>query len=186
MAGFAGPGMTLAGGLTSAIGTLAGGQAAANMGSMHQGAQQFQATQDIQNSAADIAAGGRAGINANQKANLQRSTAVADAGAGGVETTTGSALTNQAGIVAKGKYAAGMDLANGQNAAAGELNKASAATYTGLMDQMGGQMAKTASEFSAAGTIMGAGGSAYKNFGGGGGAINGGVNVPGFDPIGFG
>jgi hypothetical protein len=78
-----------------------------------------------------------------------------------------------------------MDLANGQNAAAGDLNKAAAATYTGLMDQQGGQMAQTASEFGAVGTLMGAGGSAYKNFNGFG-AINGGINVPGFDPIGFG
>jgi hypothetical protein len=180
--------LALGGGAVSAIGTLAGGSAAATTGSMQQQAQQFAATQDTMNAAADVAAGGRAGVNLNQKANLLRSTAVANAGAGGVESTTGSALTNQAQIVARGKYSAAMDLANGQNAAAGDLNKAAAARFTGLMDEQGGQIAQTGSEFAAAGTLMGAGGSAYKNFngGGGGGAINGGINVPGFDPIGFG
>jgi len=161
-------GATLAGGGLSAMGTLAGGSNAATTGRMQQQAQQFQATQDTMNSAADIAGAQRQAIDTGNKANLMRSSAVAGAAAGGVETNTGSAVTNQAQITARGRYAAALDLFNGQNAASSDLNKAAAAQYNGTMDLMGGQMQQEASEYAAAGTLAGAGGTAFKLFGGGG------------------
>jgi hypothetical protein len=161
-------GMMAAGAGLSATGTLAGGANAATTGRMQQQAQQFQATQDTMNSAADIAGAQRQAIDTSNKANLTRSSAVAGAAAGGVVTTSGSAVTNQAQITARGSYASALDLWNGQNAASSDLNKAAAAQYQGTMDLMGGQMQQEASEFAAAGTLAGAGGTAFKLFRGGG------------------
>jgi hypothetical protein len=159
-------GLALAGGAISAAGTLMGGAGAAKMGAMQQQAADFQAQQDIMNSAAEIAAAQRKSIDTQYKTNLLRSRAVAGAAAGGVETTTGSPLTNEAQIEARGRYAASLDLWNGQNAATGDLNKAAAAYYySGEMAALGGEMAQDASFFSAAGTLMSSGASAYKMYG---------------------
>jgi hypothetical protein len=149
----------------SAMGTLAGGANAAAMGRMQQQAADFQATQDTMNSASEIAAAGRRSQDTLLKANLTRSTAVANAAAGGVTTTAGSALTNQAQIASRGQYAAALDMWNGQNAASGDLNKAAAAHYSGLLDEIGGEMQQKASEFTAFGTLASGGASAYKIYG---------------------
>lgn len=157
--------LALAGGAMSAAGTLAGGSAAATMGRMQQQAALFQATQDTMNGAAEIAAASARSQEMRMQANLTRSRAVAQAGAGGVVTTGGSTVTNEAEISARGGYASALELWNGQNAATGELNKAAAAEYSGQMDLMGGQMAQEASEFSAAGTLVSSGASAFKAYG---------------------
>lgn len=176
--------LALGGGVMSAMGTLAGGQNAAAYGKMQRQAAEFQATQDTMNSAADIASAQRQAIDISQKANLARSAAVAGAAAGGVTTTSGSPLTNEAQIAARGKYASALDLWNGQNAATGDLNKAAAAHYTGLVDEAGGEMQKQASEFSAFGTLASAGASAFKMYNMPGG--NAGLNTSGlfnFNPV---
>src|SRR5579885_520256 len=158
-------GLALVGGALQAAGTLMGGSAAAAYGRMQQQAAEFQATQDVMNSASEIAAASRRSIETLQKANLTRSAAVATAAAGGVTTTAGSPLTNDAEISARGHYAAALDLWNGQNAATADLNKAAAAHYSGLMDEIGGQMAQQASYLSAAGTLASSGASAYRMYG---------------------
>src|SRR5262249_52914310 len=113
---------------------------------------------------------------------------VAQAAAGGVTTTTGSPLTNEAQIAARGRYASNLELWNGQNAASGDLNKAAAAHYSGLVDQIGGEMQQTASEFSAAGTLASSGASGYKMYGmgGGGGGSSWGPGVGATGPIPYG
>jgi hypothetical protein len=152
----------VAGGALSAAGTLAGGANAAQTGAMKQTAQQFAAQQDVQNSASDIAAAQRQGIDVKQKANLVASTARANAAASGVDASTGSAATNQAQIGARGEYESLMDLWQGQNRASGDLNKAAAATYQGQIDELSGQAQQTASYLSAGGTLAASGASAYK------------------------
>ena len=178
-------GSALAGGAISAAGTLAGGANAAQMGQMQQTAAQFQATQDTMNSAADIAGAQRSAIDVAQKANLLRSSAVAHSAAGGVLTTSGSALTNESQIASRGKYASTLDLWNGQNAASGDLNKAAAAQLTGTMDLIGGQMQKKAATYSAIGTLASAGGTAFKAYGGGMPSLSRGIDLSGvgFNPI---
>lgn len=158
-------GLALGGGALSAAGTLAGGSAAATMGRLQQQAEQFQATQDRMNAAGDIAGAQRQAIDISQRANLTRSTAVASAAAGGVVTTSGSPVTNQAQISARGNYASRLALFNGQNAATSDINKATAAEYTGQMDLIGGQLTKQASDITAAGTLASAGASAFKMYG---------------------
>jgi len=161
--------MAMAGGAMTAAGTIAAGNAAATTGRMQQQAAEFQATQDTMNSAADIASAQRQSLDIATKARLAESTAMAAAAAGGVTTTTGSPLTNEAQIAARGHYAAALELWNGQNAASGDLNKAAAAHYSGIVDRIGGEMQQKASYFSAAGTLASSGASAYKMYGMGGG-----------------
>ena len=165
--------LSVAGGALSAGGTLMGGNAAAAMGRMQQQAAEFQATQDTMNSAADIASAQRQSLDIATKARLAGSTAVANAAAGGVTTTTGSPLQTQAEISSRGHYASELELWNGQNAASGDLNKAAAAHYSGLVDRIGGEMQQKASEFSAAGTLASSGASAYKIYGMGAGGSGG-------------
>ena len=162
--------LAVAGGAMSAAGTLMAGNAAAAYGRMQQQEKEFEATQDVMNSAADIASAQRQSLDIATKARLAESTAVAAAAAGGVTTTTGSPLTNEAQIAARGRYASALELWNGQNAASGDLNKAAAAHYSGLVDRIGGEMQQKASYFSAAGTLASSGASAYKMYGMGGGA----------------
>jgi hypothetical protein len=158
-------GLTLAGGAIGAAGTLAGGANAAQIGRMRQGAAEFQATQDTMNSAAEIAAAGRRAVETSQQANLVGSRARAFSAASGADAGAGSALTNEAQIAARGRYATALDIFQGQNQATAELNKATAAHYTGAMDVAGGEMERRASEFAAAGTLAGSGASAFRMYG---------------------
>lgn len=157
--------IALAGGALSAAGTLMGGANAAAMGQAQAKAALFQRNQDIMNSASDIASGQRRMFNTELQTSLTQSRAVASEAAGGVETTTGSPLATQAQIGARGRYAADIDLFNGENEATGDLNKAVAAQYQSELDIMGGKEAQEASYFSAAGTLATAGASAYKMYG---------------------
>lgn len=157
--------LSLVGAAATAAGTLMGGANAAAMGQAQARAAQFQRTQDIMNSASDIASGQRKMFNTQLQTNLTQSRAVASAASGGVETTTGSPLVTQAQIGARGRYASDIDLFNGENEATGDLNKAVAADYQSQLDIMGGKETQEASYFTAAGTLMQGGASAYKIYG---------------------
>jgi len=159
-------GLTGIGAALSAANTIAGGNDAAQAGQMKQNEANFEATQDIANAAGETAAAQRQAIDINQKANLLRSSAVANAAASGVNAGTGSALTNQAQIAARGNYQAGMDLWQGQNNATGLQNQAAAKQYSGYMDFLGGQEAQRAAAISAASTIAGGGASLMRMYGG--------------------
>jgi len=150
----------------SAANTIAGGNYAAEAGQMKQALANFQATQDTENSAGDIAAAQRQAIGVSQKTNLARSSAVASAAAGGVNAGTGSALTNQAEVAGGGNYRAGMDLWQGQNRATSLLNQAAGKQYSGYMDLLGGEEAQRAADLSAASTIAGGGASLLRMYGG--------------------
>jgi hypothetical protein len=151
-------------GLTAAN-TIAGGNFAAESGAMKQTLANFQADQDIESAAGDVAAAQRQAIGVSQKANLQRSSAVASAAAGGVDAGTGSALTNQAEIASRGSYQAGMDLWQGQSRATALLNQAAGKQYAGDSDLLGGEEAQRAADLSAASTIAGGGASVLRMYG---------------------
>jgi hypothetical protein len=120
----------------------------------------------VANAAGETAVAQRQAIDTNQRANLLRSSAVASAAANGVNAGTGSALTNQAQIAARGNYQAGMDLWSGENQASGSLNQAAAKRYTGEMDLIGGEEAQSASTLNALSTIAGGGASIMRMYGG--------------------
>src|SRR5215470_6575713 len=150
----------------SAANTVAGGDYAAQAGRMKQAEANFEADQDVANAAGETAAAQRQALDLNQKANLLRSSAVADAAAGGINSGAGSALTNQAQIEARGRYQADMDLWSGQNQASGLMNRAGAKRYTGELDVLAGEEAQRASKLNALATIAGGGASFMRMYGG--------------------
>jgi hypothetical protein len=150
----------------SAVNSIAGGDYAAQVGRMKQAEANFEADQDVANAAGETAAAQRRAIDVNRKAELMRSSAVADAAANGVSASTGSALTNQAQIAARGRYQADMDLWSGQNQASGLMNQAAAKRYEGELDAIGGEEAQRASTLNAISTIAGGGASFLRMYGG--------------------
>jgi hypothetical protein len=157
-------GLGLAGSGLSAIGTLAGGNNAMAAAQGASQSAQFQAAQSRINASADIASAQRTMFNSQFKTNSLISTATARAGASGVDAGSGSAAENEGQIAQRGRYAAALDLWNGQNAASSDLNKAQADQYQSTLDLIGGKEAQQASMYSALGTIAGGGASAYKLF----------------------
>jgi hypothetical protein len=155
----------------SALNTLAGGSYAAQVGKARQAEANFEADQDVINSSSEIATAQRQALDAGQKAELLRSSAVARAAANGVDAGSGSALTNQAQIAARGRYQADMDLWSGQNQATGLLNRAAGKRYTGELDAIGGDEASRAADLNALATIAGGGASFLRMYGGRGAVI---------------
>ncbi len=150
----------------SAVNTLFGGDYAAQIGRAKQADANFEADQDVSNAAGEIATAQRQSLDVNQKADLLRSSAVAQAAAGGVDAGSGSALTDQAQIAARGRYQADLDLWSGQNQATGLLNQAAAKRYTGDLDAVAGDEAQRASGLNALSTIAGGGASFLRMYGG--------------------
>lgn len=161
-------GMTAAGAGMSAMSTIAGGGAAAQIGAAKRQAAEFQALQLTDNAAGEIAGASRQSIDIQNKTNLLRSSAVASAAAGGVVTTSGSALQNEGEIVARGRNESALAMFNGQNRATGLLNQAAGVRYTGELEKEEGEYEKKASYLKAASTIASAGGSIFKMYGTGG------------------
>jgi hypothetical protein len=149
----------------SAANTLAGGSYAAQAGQLQQQAANFQAQQLQENAPGEIAAAQRQAIDVNQKANVLRSSAVANAAAGGVNAGTGSALTNQAQIVNKGQQNSLLDLWQGQNRDTGLLNQAQGVQFSGAIDALAGQQAQQAANLNAMSTIAGGGASLLRMYG---------------------
>jgi hypothetical protein len=158
-------GLTGIGSAISAASSLAGGGYAQEAAQMKQQAANYQAAQLRQNAGGEIAAAQRQAFDVDQKTNMLRSSAVANAAAAGVNAGTGSAVTNQSGIVGRGSYLAGMDLWNGQNRATGLLNQAQGVQYSGYIDALAGQEAQRASYLSAMSTIAGGGASLMRMYG---------------------
>jgi hypothetical protein len=150
----------------SAANTIAGGAYAAQMGRAKQAEANFEADQDVANAAGEVAAAQRQAIDVNHRADLTRSSAVAQAAANGVNAGAGSALTNQAQIAARGRYQADMDLWSGQNQASGLMNRAAGKRYTGELDVLAGDEMQRASTLNALSTIAGGGASFMRMYGG--------------------
>jgi hypothetical protein len=150
----------------SAANTIAGGDYAAQIGRAKQAEANFEADQDVANSAGEIATAQRQAIDVNQRADLLRSSAIAQAAANSVNAGAGSTLTNQAQIAARGRYQADMDLWSGQNQASGLMNRAAGKRYTGELDALAGEETRRASGLNAFSTIAGGGASFLRMYGG--------------------
>jgi hypothetical protein len=157
-------GLTMAGGAMSAGGTLAGGAFAKQAGQMQQQAAEYQAEEDEQNAAQAFAAGQRTSLDTAMKMRMAISKSTAVAAGSGVNAGTGSSLTNVGEIEQRGSYQAATDLFNGESKATGLLNEAKAARYGGVIAKIGGEEAQTASYLTAAGTLAGSAGGAFKNY----------------------
>jgi hypothetical protein len=162
-------GLAAAGGGLTAAGTIAGGANAAYMGWAQAAEAGFEANQARLNAGADVAAAQQRMMQTQLKTGLTTSAATARAAGSGLNAGVGSAVENVGEIGARGRYAAALDLWNGQNAAAGDLNKAQALQFQGALDILGGQAQQNASYRTAGGqfasTIASAGSSAYSKYG---------------------
>lgn len=156
---------TAAGGGLSAMGTLAGGNAAKQAGLLTQQADEFKAQQLTENSAGAIAAAGRTAIDTNLKGASAISTLRARGAANGINVAAGSPASDAGAIASRTRYQAGLDLFNGENKATADLNEAAAARYSGAAAAYGGEEAQSASELAAAGTFASSFGSMAKIYG---------------------
>lgn len=154
----------LAGSAMAAGGTLAGGAAAAQSGRMQQQADEFRAVQGEQNASQALASGQRTSFDAAMKTRLAMSKSTAIAAASGVNAGQGSAVTNIGELAERGRYQSAMDLFNGESKQTGLLNEAAAARYSGQIARIGGEEAQEASYLTAAGTLAGGAGGAFKNY----------------------
>jgi hypothetical protein len=158
-------GLTGLGSAITAASSLAGGGYASEAGQLKQQAANYQAAELRENASAEVAAAQRQALDVNQKADLLRSSAVANAAASGVNAAAGSAVTNQAGIAQRGQYQSALDLNAGQTRATGLLNQAQGVQYTGTIDALAGDEARRASYLSAISTIAGGGASLMRMYG---------------------
>lgn len=144
-------GATAVGAGVTAAGTIAGGNAA-------QASAGYQAAQLRENQGAAIASSQQQMLDTQQKTRLAMSKVAADSGANGTNAGVGSPAATTSGIAQRGSYLAAMDLFRGQNQATGLDNQAKGALFTG-------DAAKQGSDYSALGTIAGAGGQMASQYG---------------------
>jgi hypothetical protein len=143
--------MTAAGAAASASGTLAGGNAAKTAGDLMN-------QQSIQNAAQATASGQRKMLDTQDRTRLAESTITARAAAGGVDAGVGSPASDVGEVAKRGSYHALMDMFNGQSEAVGLRNQGAAAEWEG-------NVKKDNSYLSAAGTLAGAAGSMFQQYG---------------------
>lgn len=158
-------GLAVAGGATSAMGTLAGGSAAKQAGLAQQQADEFKAKQAEQNAGLAIASSQVRMRDTQLKTGLAESTSTARSAASGVDAGVGSADTNVGDIAKRGGYLASMDLYNGEVTASGLLNEAKGYRYSGEVAKEGGEAAQTGSYLAAGGQFLSSAGGAYKLYG---------------------
>lgn len=139
------------GAMAGAAGTLASGNYAAS-------AANYQAAQLRQNAAGEIAVGQRQMFDTQRRSQLLQSTAVAQAGASGVDASSGSPLTVTGDIAKRGEYQALLDMWQGENRATGLENQAAGVEYEG-------QEKQAMAPLSAFGTLAGGFGSALGTYG---------------------
>lgn len=158
-------GATAIGGLMSAGGTIAGGNAAKAAGVMQQRAAYNTAAQLDQNAAQAFASGQRQMLDTRQRTNMAISSARAIAAGSGTNAGVGSPATIQGALAQRGSYNAAMDMFNGASTATGLRNQAAGVRYGGNAAAIGGQEQQQASYLGAAGTIAGAAGGMARSYG---------------------
>jgi hypothetical protein len=156
--------LTVAGGALSAGGTLIGGQAASQAGDSARGAQYFKATQEDMAAQESRAASQREALDKGRQTTLVLSKLQAGAaGSGGGASDPG--VLNLAGDIAgRGEYESLLDMFKGENRARGLQDEAIGSRLTGDAAKAEGDAKRSASYLSAAGTLIGSGGSAYRTY----------------------
>jgi hypothetical protein len=148
----------------SAFGTIAGGANAAALGQSQQNEANYQAAQLRENASSEIGAAQRQMLDTQQRTRLAQSKLTANAAGSGFVASSGSPEALSESIARRGSYEAAMNLFQGENAATGDLNRAAGIEMGGRIAAEGGEMAREASYYTAAGNIASAGGSMFKNY----------------------
>jgi hypothetical protein len=176
--------LTIAGSAVSAVGTIAGGNAAAAAGQASAAAQrqnaadnatqlEFRATQEDQAAQESRASSQRDALEKTRQARLLLSTLQARAASGGGGASDPTILNLAGNIGGRGEYEALTDMFTGEDKARGLEDQASGDRYSAATGIIAGDMGanaaiaegnakRNASYLSAAGTLIGGAGSAYK------------------------
>lgn len=150
----------------SAVGTLSGGNYAAQAGRLQKQALNREADQLEQNATGEIATGQRQALDKRLSTKLLVGTSRAIASGSGVDPSVGSAAQNETQLNQRGEYHALLDMFAGENAATGLRNKAKSTRFAGDIAELEGEMKKKASRFSALGTLASGLGSTLSSAGG--------------------
>jgi hypothetical protein len=155
---------TVASGALSAAGTIMGGNAAAAAGKSQQDAAYFKAAQEEQAAQESRAAAQRTALEKDRQARLLQSTLQANAAASGGGAADPTIIGLGQDIAGRGEYQSLMDLYTGENRARGLEDQAMGSRMSGDAALAEGKAKQSASYLSAAGTLIGSAGSAYKTY----------------------
>jgi hypothetical protein len=155
---------TLAGGALSAAGTIMGGNAAADAGRRSQEAANFRATQEDMAAQESRASAQRVALDKGRETTLLESKLQARAAAGGGSASDPGVLDLTGDIAGRGEYESLMAMFTGENKARGLTDEATGSRLTGEAAAAEGAAKQSASYLSAAGTIVGSAGSAYRTY----------------------
>lgn len=156
--------LTVAGGALSAGGTLIGGAAAADAGASSQQASYFKAAQEDQAAQESRASSQRDSLEKGRQTQLALSTLQARSAAGGGSASDPGVLNLAGDISGRGEYQSLLDMYKGENRARGLEDQAIGSRLTGDAAKAEGEAKRSASYLSAAGTIIGSAGSAYRTY----------------------
>jgi hypothetical protein len=156
--------LMMAGTAVSAASTIAGGNAAAQVGSMTQQAMEFRAKGNEQAAQESRAASQRTAFDKRHEATLVGSRLQAVAAASGGGATDPSVLKLGEDIAGEGEYGALLESYKGENRARGLLDQAAADRFSGEMAMFEGRSKRSASRLSAFGSILSGAGSAWGTY----------------------
>ena len=152
----------------SAMGTLAGGAAAKTAAGYQANAYEFVARQDEQRADESRAASQRVADEKRLEGRLVQSTALARGAASGASATDPTALHIGSEIAGRSEYLALTERYKGEDRARGYEDAAKVARMSADAALALGSAQQKAATLSAAGTLIGAAGSAFSSFSGGG------------------
>lgn len=156
--------LTVVGGGLSAAGTIAGGAAANQAGQSTQQADYFKAAQEDMAAQESRASSQRSALEKGRQTELVQSKLQADAAASGGGASDPGVLTLAGNIGGRGEYESLMDMYTGENRARGLTDQATGTRLTGDAAAAEGNAKENASYLSAAGTLIGSAGSAYRTY----------------------
>lgn len=156
--------LSVGGSAVQAAGTIMGGNAAADAGNRGQQAQNFKAQQEDMAAVESRAIAQRSALEKKRETGLVLSKLQANAAASGGGADDSTVLGLASGIAGRGEYESLLEMYKGENRARGLEDQAIASRMTGEALKAEGEAKKKASYFSAAGTLIGGAGSAFKTY----------------------
>ena len=155
---------TVAGGAMQAAGTIMGGNAAASAGRAAQQAAYFRAAQEEQAAQESRAAAQRVALDKAREGRLLQSKLQANAAASGGGAADPTVIGLAGDIAGRSEYESLLEMYKGENRARGLEDSAIGSRMSGDAAKAEGDAKRTASYFSAAGSIIGSAGSAYRTY----------------------
>lgn len=156
--------LTAAGTAVSAAGTIAGGNAAADAGRRTQQSMEFRAKQEDQAANESRAVSQRSAMEKQREGRFALSSLQARAAASGGGADDPTIINLGGNIAQRSEFDALFDMSKGENRARGLEDEAVGSRLTGDAAVAEGAAKQSASQLSAAGTIIGGAGSMYRTY----------------------